>query len=136
YPPSAGQFLCVAPRAEPNVAGQLVRVFERLLQERVAGLEVVVDERGRHARGHRDPRDADIIDAVARNALYGRGENALARPAVGLGRAHSRSALIRSANQAIAPSRCDRGPSSRSRVSRPACTFATRSASSDATMTV
>ena len=35
----------VALGPEPHVAGQLVRVFECLLEQCVAGLEVVVDQR-------------------------------------------------------------------------------------------
>ena len=40
---------------------------------------------------------------------------------------------MRSANQAMAASRPDSGPGSQPRVSRPACTFATRSTSSSET---
>ena len=68
----------VALGPEAHVAGQLVRVLERLLEERLAGLEVVVDERGRDARVHRDARDPDLVDPVARDPLHGGGEDALA----------------------------------------------------------
>src|SRR4029077_19420644 len=71
-PPLAGR------GAEALVAGALVGVLDRLLEQGVARGEVVVDEPGGDARLGRDPRDAQVVDAVARDQRHRRVEQPLA----------------------------------------------------------
>ena len=52
-------------------------MLERLGQERLAALEVVVDERCRDAGVHRDPRDPHGVDSVGRDPLDGGVEDLL-----------------------------------------------------------
>jgi len=46
-------------------SGAIAGVLERLGEQAVARGEVVVQESGRDAGLHRDPRDPDVVDALA-----------------------------------------------------------------------
>ena len=58
-------------------------MLERLGEQGLAGGEVVVDERGRDPRVHRDAGDPHRVDPVARDPLDRRVEDPLARGPVG-----------------------------------------------------
>ncbi len=97
---------------DPGVAGVRVGVVERLSEQGVAGVEVVVDERGRDARLHRDPGDPHAVDPLAGDlARRPRRGSARGRSACDRSRGHgrvggirifARSARTRSANHATA----------------------------------
>ena len=63
---------------DPRVAGAGVGVVERLGEQCLAGLEVVVHERGRDAGVHRDPRDPDAVDPLAGDPADRGGEDPVA----------------------------------------------------------
>ena len=100
-----------AVRASPTAP---VGVLDRLGEQRLAGGEVVVDERARDAGGHRDPRDPHVVDAVARDPLDRRGEDPLA----GAGVAPARRAGASRRPAARAPALIARGPPARGRRAR------------------
>ena len=132
-PPDAAELVRRRPRPEAHVAGQLVRVLERLARAGRRGSRSGSGRaRSRRRRPSRSRAIRDLVDAVAARCApprprgCARGRRARSRPRT----VTRRSARIRSANQAIAASRCESGPSSKPRVSRPACTFSTRSKSS------
>jgi hypothetical protein len=85
-PDGGGRRLVGAGGAE--VAGGLVAVLERLGQQGVAGLEVVVQQRGGDAGGHGDPRHARLVEPVAGDQPHGGLEDA--RPGV---LPHARNAI-------------------------------------------
>ena len=69
--------------ADAHVAGALVGVLERLGQQRVARIEVVVDERRRHARVRRDAGDAHLVDPFAGDPPHRRVEDPCPRARAG-----------------------------------------------------
>jgi hypothetical protein len=80
------------------MAGALVGVVQGLAEERLARREVVVHQRRRDPGRAGDPRDADLVDAMAGNQLTGDVEDALAtaaraaaRDAAGTSSARARS---------------------------------------------
>ena len=101
-----------ARRRDPRVAGVGVGVVERLGEQCLAAGEVVVDERGRDAGVHRDPRDPDAVDPLAGDPAHRGGEDPLARPG-----AVARAVGSRRARRLRAPGRGQRG--SGRRTTRP-----------------
>ena len=63
--PLGGARLVGSGHLDARVPRALVGVLERLRQERLARLEVVVDRRRGDARIRRDPRDPGVVDPLA-----------------------------------------------------------------------